>query len=146
MLQDLNGGQISTVNYINRDPIDKTLKSFAIDLTDNPSIAKLLNQVRGERVAISGQDDKGGAIELEGIVVGIEKVHKPAGKDQIIEVEQLNLLTNSGLESQLLPNIRKIRFLKPELETEFQKALQVLATSNDKQKKSVTRNQPGEIV
>jgi hypothetical protein len=138
VLQDLNGGQVSTVNYDNRDPIDKTLKSFAIDLTDNPSIGKLLNQVRGERVAISGQDDKGGGIELEGIVVGIEKVHKAAGKDQVIEVEQLNLLTNGGLESQLLPNIRKIRFLKPELETEFQKALQVLATSNDKGKKSVT--------
>lgn len=138
VLQDLNGGQISTVNYDNRDPIDKTLKSFAIDLTDNPSIPKLLNQVRGERLAISGQDDKGGVIELEGIVVGIEKVHKPAGKDQVIEVEQVNLLTNSGLESQLLPNIKKIRFMKPELETEFRKALQVLATSNDKEKKSVT--------
>jgi hypothetical protein len=143
VLQDLNGGQVSTVNYDNRDPIDKTLKSFAIDLTDNPSIAKLLDQVRGEGVAISGQDDKGGAFNVTGTVVGVEKVTKPGGKDQVIEVQQLNLLTEQGLESHLLPNIQRIRFLKPELETEFHKALQILATGNDKQKKSVTLNFQG---
>ena len=140
VLQDLNGGKISTVEYDNRDPIDKTLKSFAIDLTNNPSISKLLDQVRGERLAISGQDDKGGAFNLEGIVVGVEKVSKPAGKDHIIETQQLNLLTEQGIESQLIPNIQRIRFLKPELEREFRKALQILAAGNDKQKKSVTLN------
>ena len=143
VLQDLNGGQVSTVNYDNRDPIDKTLKSFAIDLTDNPSITKLLDQVRGEGVAISGQDDKGGAFNVSGTVVGVEKVSKPGGKDQVIEVQQLNLLTEQGLESHLLPNIQRIRFLKPELESEFHKALQILATGNDKQKKSVTLNFQG---
>ena len=143
VLQDLNGGQVSTVNYDNRDPIDKTLKSFAIDLTDNPTIAKLLDQVRGEHVAITGQDEKGGAFNVSGTVVGVEKVSKPGGKDQVIEVQQLNLLTEQGLESHLLPNIQRIRFLKPELETEFRKALQILATGNDKQKKSVTLNFQG---
>src|SRR6516225_8411814 len=48
VLQDQGGGQISTVNYDNRDPIDKALKSFAIDLTGNPSMGALLNQARGE--------------------------------------------------------------------------------------------------
>src|SRR5215813_4274950 len=33
VLQDQGGGQVSTVNYDNRDPVEKTLKSFAIDLT-----------------------------------------------------------------------------------------------------------------
>ena len=140
VLQDLNGGKISTVEYDNRDPIDKTLKSFAVDLTSNPSISTLLDQVRGERLAISGQDDKGGAFNLEGIVVGVEKVSKPAGKDQVIKTQQLNLLTEQGIESQLIPNIQRIRFVKPELEREFRKALQILAAGNDKQKKSVTLN------
>src|SRR5262245_51202263 len=37
ILQDAHGGQVGAVSYDNRDPLDKTLKSFAIDLTSNPS-------------------------------------------------------------------------------------------------------------
>ncbi len=140
VLQDLNGGKISTVNYDNRDPIDKTLKSFAIDLTDNPTLGVLLHQVRGERVALTGKDDKGVEFKVEGTVVSVQRNAKPGAKDETNYIEQLNLLTEQGLESHLLPNIQRIRFLKPELETEFHKALQVLAAGNDKQKKSVTFN------
>src|SRR5215475_5166038 len=50
MLQDLGGGRISAVSYNSREPIDKTLRSFAIDLTSNPSFAGILNQARGEKV------------------------------------------------------------------------------------------------
>ena len=52
VLQDQGGGKINSVSYDNRDPIDKTLKSFAIDLTSNPSLGKLLGQVRGEKVEV----------------------------------------------------------------------------------------------
>src|SRR5712691_10192926 len=36
VLQDLGGGKISTISYDSPDPIEKTLKSFALDLTNNP--------------------------------------------------------------------------------------------------------------
>ena len=52
VVQDLGGGQVSTVGYGSKDPVDKTLKSFAIDLTANPTLGKLFNQIRGERVEI----------------------------------------------------------------------------------------------
>src|SRR5262245_31541758 len=38
VLQDQGGGQVSTVSYDNRDPVEKALKSFAIDLTSNPTM------------------------------------------------------------------------------------------------------------
>ena len=47
VLQDLGGGQISTVTYASKDPITRTLQSFAIDLTANPTLSQLLDQVRG---------------------------------------------------------------------------------------------------
>lgn len=50
VVQDLGGGQVSMVGYGSKDPIDKTLKSFAIDLTSNPTMGKLLNQIRGEKI------------------------------------------------------------------------------------------------
>jgi hypothetical protein len=138
IVQDLNGGRITTVSYDNRDPIDRSLKSFAIDLSENPSLAKLLHQVRGERVAVNGQDVKGSAFNLEGSIVGVEREYKVEYKEQISHNEKLNLLTEQGLESRSLSSIQRIRFLNADLEREFQKALQILATGNDRQKKSVT--------
>jgi hypothetical protein len=137
ILQDQGGGQISTVNYDNRDPIEKTLKSFAIDLTGNPSMGALLNQARGERIEVARSDQPGAA---NGVIVGVEKTKKPGGKGQVIEGEQLNLLTSEGLQGIDLAQLQRIRFLKPELEQEFRKALGVLAAGHDKQKKTVTLN------
>jgi hypothetical protein len=143
VLQDQGGGQISTVSYDNRDPIDKALKSFAIDLTGNPTLGLLLNQVRGERVEVDsfGEHGKAGIpVTLTGKVVGVQKLKKPAGKDQVFETDQLNLLTEDGLHGVDLDQVQRIRFLRPELEREFRKALDVLATGHDKQKKTVTLN------
>src|SRR5215831_8268301 len=67
VLQDTAGGRISTVNYDNRDPIDKTLKSFAIDLTSNPTMGQLLGQVRGERVELNFSD---GSATVKGVIIG----------------------------------------------------------------------------
>jgi hypothetical protein len=134
VLQDAGGGRVSTVNYDNRDPIDKTLKSFAIDLTSNPTVGQLLGQVRGERVEASTM----AKTMLVGTIVSVENKKKPAGKDQVIDTEQLNLLTAEGLHSIDLDQVEHIKFLKPELEQEFHKALAVLAAGHDKQKKTVT--------
>jgi Domain of unknown function (DUF4139) len=143
ILQDLGGGQISTVSYDNRDPIEKTLKSFAIDLTGNPSLGLLLNQLRGERVEVISfgeQGKQGSPVTLSGVVIGVQKVKKPVGKEQVIETEQLNLLTEEGVRGVELDQVQRIRFLRPELEREFRKALEVLATGHDKQKKTVSLN------
>jgi hypothetical protein len=143
VLQDTGGGQISTVTYDNRDPIDKTLKSFAINLTNNPSLGDLLDQVRGERIELISYGEhgrEGQPVSLTGVIVGVQKEKKPVGKDQVVETERLNLLTSDGLQSVALGQVQRIRFLKPELEQEFRKALEVLATGHDKQKKTVTFN------
>jgi hypothetical protein len=36
VLQDLDGGRISAVAYDSQDPLDKTLRSFTINLSGNP--------------------------------------------------------------------------------------------------------------
>jgi hypothetical protein len=47
IVQDRGNGQVSVVNYDNRNPIERTLKTFALDLTGDPSLAQLLSQSRG---------------------------------------------------------------------------------------------------
>ena len=93
VVQDLDGGQISTVNYGSKDPITKTLKTFSVDLTDNPTMAQLLQQVRGERVELEAPN------KLAGVILGVETRKKQIGEQTFIDVDILNLLTDGGLRA-----------------------------------------------
>ena len=60
VLQDLGGGQISTVTYGSKDPITRTLQTFAVNLTNNPTLGDILNQIRGEQVELdAAESDQG---------------------------------------------------------------------------------------
>src|SRR5687768_3628488 len=91
VLEDFNGGQISTVTYGSRDPITKTLSTFAIDLTSNPTLGQLLAQIRGEEIEIEAPT------KIQGTIVGVETKKQQVGENQVIEVEYLNVLTDDGL-------------------------------------------------
>jgi hypothetical protein len=147
VVEDGSHQQIATVTYDNRNPIDQTLKSFAVDLTKNPSIGDLLNQVRGEQVEVLTTVDPRAAVgqteTITGLVVGVEKQRQPLGKDQFVDVSQVNLLTKEGLRGVPLSQVQRVRFLKQGLDQEFRKALEVLATGHDKQKKTVSLNFTG---
>jgi hypothetical protein len=133
ILEDRGGGKISTVTYGSRDPITKTLKTFPIDLTDNPTLGDVLNQVRGQRVQVDAPT------AVSGVLLGVEKRRKEIGKDhEIVEVEYLNLLTDEGLRSVPMESIGRIKLLNEELDGEFKKALAVLASGHNNDKKSVT--------
>jgi len=137
VLQDEGGGRVSTVSYGSRDPITKTLKSFAIDLTSNPTLADLLAQVRGEQVEIDVPD-------VKGKIVGIERRQQPAGDDATVEVAYLNLLTVDGLRSISLQSVGRIKLANPQLDAELRAALATLAAGNATDKKSVTLKFLGE--
>jgi hypothetical protein len=76
--------------------------------------------------------------------VGVEKQRQPVGKDQVVEIEQLNLLTGEGLRGVRLSEVQRVHFAKAALEQEFRKALEVLATGHDKQKKTVSLHFAGQ--
>ena len=132
VLEDLDGGQISTVSYGSRDPITKTLKTFAIDLTNNPTLAELLAQVRGEQVEIDAPN------KITGTIIGIERRRQRVGKDEVVEQDILNLLTDEGLRSVALETVGRIKLVNPELDAELRQALALLATSHATDKKTVS--------
>jgi hypothetical protein len=144
VLQDLGGGHIDAVSYESHDPIDKTLKSFAIDLTRNPTFGQILNQARGEKIEVVQQQAANQPGTLTGTIVGIEKQKQPAGKDAFIENEVLNMWCAEGLRNVKLTEVQRLRFLNPVMETEFRKALDVLSLSHDTQKKAVSLSFVGE--
>ena len=136
--QDFDGGQVSTVTYDSRDPITRTLKSFAIDLTDNAGLGNLLWQMRGERVEVATPN------LVQGVILGVETKKERVGDKDVIEVEYLNLLTDNGLRSIPLPQVQQLRVLNEQLNAELRQALAVLATSHDTQKKTVTLDFSGQ--
>lgn len=133
VLEDSGGGRISTITYGSMEPITKTLKTFAIDLTSNPTLATLLGQVRGERIEIDAPNP------VTGTIVGIETRKRKDG-EETIEVEYLNLLTDSGLRSVPLADVGRIKLLNEKLDAELRQALAVLALGHATDKKTVTLN------
>jgi hypothetical protein len=145
VLQDLGGGVVSAVSYDSQAPIEKTLQSFAVNLTANPGFGQLLGQARGEKVEVTLQ--QGNAAQpgnVTGSIIGVEKQHQAAGKDGAVEVELLNLWCAEGMRSVKLADVQRVRFLNPVLEGEFKRALETLALSHDTQKKAVSLTFHGE--
>ncbi len=143
VLQDLGGGHISTVTYDSQDPIAKTLRSFALDLTRNPTFGDLLTQARGEKIEVVMNAMPSMPGQMSGTIVGVEKQKLAVGKETI-ETEMVNILCADGLRSLPLNQVQRIRFLNPVLERELRMALDELARAHDTQKKAVSLNFAGE--
>jgi hypothetical protein len=132
VLTDKDGGKVRAVTYDNRMPLDFVLKGFAVDVTENPTMGQLMHQVRGEKIEVT---DKGGVVTT-GQIVSVERQPvPPMGADP---GELLNLLTDDGLQTVELKQLKKIKFVKPEMQADFRKALEMLATSRGDNKKAVS--------
>ena len=144
VLEDFNKGRIAAVSYDSREPIARTLASFAINLNNNPTFSGIVSQMRGERIEVavsataSNQPGK-----LTGTIVGVETQKVPAGT-QTVDVDVLNMWCAEGMRAVKFADIQSLRFSNPVIESEFRRALEVLALSHDSQKKSVSLHFAGE--
>jgi hypothetical protein len=145
VLRDLDGGHIAAVSYDSNAPVEKTLQSFAVNLSANPSFAQVLNQARGEKVEVGLQQANAAQPgTMTGAVMGVEKQRVAAGKEPPVEVEQLNMWCVDGMRSVKLADVQRVRFLNPVMDNEVRKALETLTLSHDTQKKAVSLNFVGE--
>ena len=146
VLEDFNGGRIAAVSYDSREPISRTLSSFAVNLNGNPTFAGIISQMRGERVDVvltPGAANQPG--KLSGVIVGVEKQKVAANAGPAtIDVEVLNMWCAEELRTVRLPDIQQLKFANPVIESEFRRALDVLALSHDSQKKAVSLHFAGE--
>ncbi|RMF77425.1 MAG: DUF4139 domain-containing protein [Planctomycetota bacterium] len=130
IVQDFDGGRIGAVSYASQDPIEKRLRSFGVDITGKPTLAELLDQLRGQRVEIKGERS------ARGVIVGVESRKTQVG-ESILSEDVLNVLTDSGIEQFALSRVDGIRLTDDAVNKELQGALATLATGADSSKKSV---------
>src|SRR5947209_4866999 len=133
VLEDLDKGRVTTITYPSQDPIAKTLRSFQVDITSNPSLGDLLNQLRGAKVRLTVAGE-----QLEGTILGLEKKQKPAGDKGTVEVWVINLVSGGSIRSLELEQAQKIELEDQQLEEELHKALLALSQARDQDKKPVT--------
>src|SRR6185369_9021757 len=96
VLEDFGKGRISAVSYDSREPIARTLSSFAINLTNNPTFAGIVSQLRGERIEVAVSPTAANQPgKLTGTIVGIEHVKVPAG-NTTVDAEVLNMWCAEG--------------------------------------------------
>jgi hypothetical protein len=136
VLHDLDGGRVSSITYPSQDPVAKTLRSFQVDITANPGLAQLLNQLRGSRVALEAQGER-----LSGTIIGVESRSKmTVGRGEVESVPVLNLVAGGTIRSIELQSVASITLDDPQLQEELTKALAALVQSRDQDKKPVVIN------
>ncbi len=138
VVQDQSGGRVSTITYPSQDPLSKTLRSFQVDITANPSFADLLNQLRGAQVTIQFQAER-----LTGTILGVEMRSKATGPNESLSVAVLNLITGATIRAIELHSITSLTLDDPQLQAELTRALGALTHARDQDKKPVTIHYTG---
>jgi hypothetical protein len=133
VLQDQDGGRVGAITYPSQDPLAKTLKSFQVDITQNPSLADLLNQLRGAHVSVQAQAER-----FTGTILGVERREKPGERGEPAVVPVLNLLAGATIRAVELQSISNLSLDDLQLQDELTKALSALVQARDQDKKPVT--------
>jgi hypothetical protein len=132
---DLSGAGTANVSYASQEPLARALKSFSVDISGNPSLGVLLDQIRGAEVVLSAPEKAAGKI------LGVEKRKQqilPA--DVLVDREYLNVDCPEGIRSIPLDSVSTISLSDPKLNEELSKALALLVENRDADRKSVQVN------
>lgn len=133
VLLDLDGGAIAGVGYASREPLEQRLGSFAIDLSDNPSVGELVSRLRGSRVRVTTPEGpiEGTVLNREVRAVGVND------KGEQIMVPFVSLITPKGIRSLNVYDALGVEVLDEELAKELNKALEAIAEHRAERFKTV---------
>ncbi len=129
VLDSAAGSVLAT--YDAQDPLTRTLRGFAIDLSDHPDLQTLLSRLRGAKVEV-----KTSSADYIGQVIGTETRYRKEG-DQEVPQPRLNLHTAEGIRSFPLESIQSFSIQQDELAADLEAALEVLASGLDTNQKSL---------
>ena len=135
VVRDFDGGVVSGVSYSSRDPLNRTLQTFAIDLSSNPGIQALLAQMRGNDVAIRYTIDRGPEREPEhgsarGTVLGIERA--------VTGATVVNLVDEGEVSPVDLATIDSVQVLTPRIAGALHEALDLIASTKREEDNTVS--------
>jgi hypothetical protein len=119
-------GTVGVVGYPSQDPLERSLGSFAVDLSGPGGLAALLPQLRGASLTLLTP------AEVTGKLVGIDT------RTEKDKTETWLTIAGDGLKVVPLSSVSQVKLLDPKLDQELSQALALLAGSRDSRKKTVT--------
>ena len=131
VLMDRDGGKVAPVTYAPEEPLARTLASFEVDISDNPSLTQLLDKLRGSPVEVVADTT------LTGTIVGMEQQQKSAERG-VVTFDVLNLLTDAGLQQIPVWHIKSVKLTDAKVSGDLRKALAALNASRDTDTRPVT--------
>ncbi len=145
VVQDLSGGKVALIQYKSPEPIAATLRTLAIDLSSNPSLSQILHQLRGREVKLTVALSKdGGAQAVSGTIVGVERRRRAIGQNEFTDEDVLILKTVEGIRTVKIDVLELLKFSDADVDRDFQQALTLLATAQQKERQTVRIDFQGE--
>lgn len=135
---DGGGGTVGAISYGSREPIERRLASFGVNLADNPSMAELLSRLRGARVRVQTADST-----ASGTITSVESVQRAEG-DKAVQTYAVTIFTGAGIKRIDLDNIINLEFLDERLKDDIERALQILAQERDENIRTVEVSTAGD--
>jgi hypothetical protein len=133
-------GTVDNISYGSKEPLNRRLASFGVDISGNPTLGQLLAALRGTEVIVSFPDSK-----AEGVILGVETKLEPVTKDAPpVAVEYLNIVTAAGIRSFKLSLADAIELKDKELNAELSRALAAVAEYRGDRTKTIEVNFTGE--
>ncbi|MCC6284809.1 MAG: hypothetical protein IT439_05830 [Phycisphaerales bacterium] len=121
VLLDLGGGQIDAVSYSSKEPLEKRLAAFAVNIADGPDMPKLLSRLRGAPLAVVTPDGT-----ISGTILSVEQQTVAEGQSSF-GTHFVNLVTATGIRSVKVRDISSFDILDKQLAEELSRALAALA-------------------
>ncbi len=136
---DQGNGRILGVSYPGQSALDRTLSSLRVDLSGNPGWVEVFTQLRGQTIQVETLQ---GSL-LTGRILGADRRTLRVA-DQFAELDYLNLVTETGLESLSLDEIRRFELTDTRLQADLNRALNALAQDRHNERKAVSLYLEGE--
>ena len=138
VVEDLSGNLPDPVIYPSRDPQERLLERFHVNLSGNPSLADILRQLRGTQVRLQIE----GRL-LTGTLLGVEQRPLALGKKAMPDWV-INLATNKGLRVVPIKDMGLLELTNAELRDDLKKALEILDQGRGQNRKSLSLRFPGQ--
>ncbi|WP_160173706.1 hypothetical protein [Nitrincola sp. A-D6] len=115
---DQGNGRIVGVSYPGQSALGRILSSLRVDLSGNPGWVDVFTQLRGQAIQVETLQ---GSL-LTGRILGADRRTLRVA-DQFAELDYLNLVTETGLESLSLDQIRRFELTDTRLQDDLNRAL-----------------------
>jgi hypothetical protein len=126
------------VVYPSEGTLSRTLKSFSIDLGDNPSVVEILGAMRGAEVDVYAPN------LINGRILGVEDRIERIGYEEVSLPSFVSLLTKQGVKTIALKDVSAFSFKDEKINVDLNRALDLLLESRASDTRSLTVKLPGE--